>query len=241
MNKQFNIANLKLSSSSNDEILSDIKKSIFSNNRLILLYAEFNQIVLLSNNPNYLKYFSVAHQINYNGFGMYLALKLLFGNSFLIHRLIGIAHNPKFFELCIKYNWKIFFLGNDDEHLNILKIKYHDVFAGGHHGYFNNDEEIIDLINKSKADILLVGMGTPKQEKWIYENHSKINSKVIISVGNAFKVLSGTYYRPNKIIQFLGLEWLTRLILEPRRLWKRYLLGIPKFFLIILKQKYFKK
>ena len=128
-----------------------------------------------------------------------------------------------------------FFLGSNDSVLNDLIIKIENrfpnlVIAGTQNGYFTSNDEVISKINSSNPDLIFVGMSTPKQEKWIYENKNKVNAKILISVGNAINVLSGNYFRPNKFIRKIGLEWLFRLLREPKRLWKRYLIGIPMFF-----------
>jgi len=85
------------------------------------------------------------------------------------------------------------------------------------------DEEVCRQINESGADIVWVCLGCPKQEKWIVEHREMLNSKVILAVGQAFDILAGIRPRAPRLIRRLGLEWAYRLIQEPGRLWKRYL------------------
>jgi len=99
--------------------------------------------------------------------------------------------------------------------------------AGTHHGYFDESESgrIVSEINRARPDILVVGMGAPRQEKWVAENFDRLDVAVAWCVGALFEYLSGTRRRAPLWMRKAGLEWAFRLALEPRRLWKRYLLG----------------
>ena len=109
------------------------------------------------------------------------------------------------------------------------------VIAGYNNGFAYENDKLLGMINKSKPDILVVGMGSPKQEEWIMNCKGNLDVKIIIAVGDGIKVFSGTKKRGPKVIQKLGLEWLVRLFFEPKRLWKRYLIGIPLFFIRLIK------
>ena len=104
---------------------------------------------------------------------------------------------------------------------------------------------VIDKINKSKADIVWCGLGCPKQEKWMAEFRSQLNSSILIGVGAGFDFLSGTKPLAPRWIFNSGFEWLFRLINDPKRLWKRYANVIPVFIFYVLleslKLKKFKK
>lgn len=95
------------------------------------------------------------------------------------------------------------------------------------------DETIINQINSSGANVVFVGLGCPKQELWMAEHRGRINA-VMIGVGAAFDFHAGTTKTAPKWMQSAGLEWLFRLLSEPRRLWKRYLVTNTKFILYIL-------
>jgi N-acetylglucosaminyldiphosphoundecaprenol N-acetyl-beta-D-mannosaminyltransferase len=97
------------------------------------------------------------------------------------------------------------------------------------------DKKNIEEINNSAARILFVGIGCPKQEKWMAKHQPYLNC-VMIGVGAAFDFFSGQKKHAPIWVQKLGLEWLFRLFLEPRRLWKRYLLNNPRFIYYLLKQ-----
>jgi N-acetylglucosaminyldiphosphoundecaprenol N-acetyl-beta-D-mannosaminyltransferase len=97
------------------------------------------------------------------------------------------------------------------------------------------DSEIIRLIDESNADIVWVGLGTPKQEIWMNEHVNKLSAPVLVGVGAAFDFISGTKKQAPLWIQGSGLEWLFRLVTEPRRLWGRYI-QYPYFAVLIFFQ-----
>jgi len=108
-------------------------------------------------------------------------------------------------------------------------------------GFENNKEEcdeIIHKINNSEANVLVVGLGAPKQEKWIIKYKDKLPKvKIFMALGATIDFEAGNVKRAPELFQILGLEWFYRLIKEPRRLWKRYLIDDLPFFYLILKQK----
>lgn len=97
------------------------------------------------------------------------------------------------------------------------------------------DEAIVQRINQSQAKLVLVSLGCPKQEYWMHNHKGKIQA-VMIGLGGVFPVLAGVHKRAPLWIQNLGLEWLYRLVQEPRRLWKRYTYTIPPFIWLCVKQ-----
>ena len=91
------------------------------------------------------------------------------------------------------------------------------------------DREIVSEINSSQPDIVWVGLGTPRQERWMSDHIERLNASILIGVGAAFDFLAGTKAQAPRWMQRSGLEWAFRLATEPRRLWKRYLIYNPWF------------
>lgn len=109
-------------------------------------------------------------------------------------------------------------------------------------GFEKNEEEchkIIKLIERSGANVLAVGLGSPKQEKWLvkYKNYFK-NIKIFFAIGATIDFEAGHKPRAPKWVSEVGLEWLYRLLCEPKRLWKRYLIEFLPFLWLIVKQKF---
>lgn len=120
-----------------------------------------------------------------------------------------------------------------------MQSQYPDlVIAGVKDGYYDESEEasVIDQINHSGAEILLVAMGAPKQEVWIDKNFPQLKPSVQIGVGGLFDFYSGNVSRSPRWLRDMGLEWTWRLLQEPGRMWKRYVVGNPLFLFRVWKQ-----
>jgi len=146
-------------------------------------------------------------------------------------------------------NFSIFLLGGKpgtaERAANFLQSKYPKLnIAGCHHGFFNKDRDsvengaVIKKINALRPNLLFVGFGMPRQEQWLLENWSQVNADVAFGPGALFDYLSGDVKRSPTWMTDNGLEWLGRFLIEPRRLWKRYILGNPLFIFRVFKQKY---
>ncbi len=155
-----------------------------------------------------------------------------------ISRFLGksFKENIAGVDLICKLRGKIFLLGGRKDVVEKAKKKIGENVIGAEHGYQNLDK-IIEKINKHKPDILLVGVGSPEQEKWIYKNLKKMPSvKVAVGVGGAFDFISDRIKRAPKFLQKIGLEWLWRLILQPRRA-KRIYNGVIGLAYLALRSK----
>lgn len=144
-------------------------------------------------------------------------------------------------------NFSFFFLGAQPGVANRAAIRLRERFpglsvVGTHHGYFDKavgsveNDAVIQQINSSSPHILVVGFGMPLQERWLLENWSCIEANVALTGGAVFDYISGELRRAPRWMTDHGLEWLGRLIIEPQRLWKRYLIGNPLFLWRVLKQ-----
>ncbi|MGH2582052.1 MAG: WecB/TagA/CpsF family glycosyltransferase [Anaerolineales bacterium] len=116
--------------------------------------------------------------------------------------------------------------------------------VGTYHGYFDKrrdnpaNQAVVELINRAAPDILIVGFGIPLQERWILENKSNLQVGVFLAAGALFDYISGEMRRAPRWMTDNGLEWLARLVAEPRRLWRRYVIGIPLFFIRVIGQRF---
>jgi N-acetylglucosaminyldiphosphoundecaprenol N-acetyl-beta-D-mannosaminyltransferase len=135
---------------------------------------------------------------------------------------------------------KLFFFGDSEEVLSKLKKRLHDKRNFNftvHKGYDIVKDEIIKRINEYEPDILFVGLGAGRQERWILENYLFLNVPVIISVGGWFQYLAGIKKRAPLFMRELHLEWIYKLISQFPRVWKRYLFGIPLLFYRVITRK----
>jgi N-acetylglucosaminyldiphosphoundecaprenol N-acetyl-beta-D-mannosaminyltransferase len=141
-----------------------------------------------------------------------------------------------------------FFLGSTEQ--NLLKIKdkmnvdFPNIAVTGTHSppfkpeFTKEDNDLmIAAINQAKPDVLWVGMTAPKQEKWVFQNKDRLNVKFIGAVGAVFDFYTGNVKRSHPVFQKMGLEWLPRLIRQPRRLWQRNFISNPSFLFRIIRQR----
>jgi N-acetylglucosaminyldiphosphoundecaprenol N-acetyl-beta-D-mannosaminyltransferase len=105
--------------------------------------------------------------------------------------------------------------------------------------FSNEDNQVIlEQINSFNPDVLFIGMTAPKQEKWLYQNKEQLKFKIASSIGAVFDFYAGTVVRPSQFWIYIHLEWLPRLLKEPKRLWKRNFISTPIFIFDLLKEKF---
>jgi N-acetylglucosaminyldiphosphoundecaprenol N-acetyl-beta-D-mannosaminyltransferase len=149
----------------------------------------------------------------------------------------------KLVELAYKKKYKIFFFGAKEEIISRVVEKYkreycEDIIAGYRNGYFKKEDEreIAKQIADSGANILFVAISSPTKENFLYQNRDLLkNVNFIMGVGGSFDVVAGYVKRAPIWMQKSGLEWLYRVYQEPRRMFKRYLIGNIKFIFLSLK------
>ena len=126
-----------------------------------------------------------------------------------------------------------FYLGSSEKTLALITERiskeYPNIRLGTHSPpfkpqfSFDDNAKMLNAINTFKPDVLFVGMTAPKQEKWSFDHKNALDVTIICSIGAVFDFYAGTLKRPNKIWIKFGMEWLGRLLKEPKRMWKRYI------------------
>ncbi|HVJ93423.1 MAG TPA: WecB/TagA/CpsF family glycosyltransferase [Labilithrix sp.] len=149
----------------------------------------------------------------------------------LMRRLLEVGNDRKL---------SIFLLGTTQERLEalerVIRTKYPNVvIAGSRNGYFKADDfaQVTKQIREANADLLLVGMPAPFKEIWCEEHREAIATPAILGVGGAFDVMAGFVPRAPRVMQEAGLEWAWRLAMEPKKLWKRYLVTNSAFLALL--------
>jgi N-acetylglucosaminyldiphosphoundecaprenol N-acetyl-beta-D-mannosaminyltransferase len=180
--------------------------------------------------------------INADGQSVVLASRFL-GHP-LPERVAGIDLMESLVELAHQKGYRCYFFGAKENVVRKVINHYTEVYsssviAGFRNGYFDKaeEEEIAKDIAESEADILFVAITSPKKEIFLNKYKEIIKTPFIMGVGGSFDVVAGVTKRAPKWMQDAGLEWFFRLVQEPRRMWKRYLVGNTKFVVLIIKQR----
>ncbi len=245
MRNRINFIGIPLDELTMSETLDRIDDAIVSRNQLHHCVINAGKVVKIQNDRILKESVINSNLINADGMSIVWAARFL-GYNFR-ERVAGIDLMEHLVELAHKKNYSCYFLGAREGVVKKLVDDYSkkyskNLIAGYRNGYFKEEDQdkIVDVINKSGANILFVAMTSPKKEIFLnkYKNEL-INVNFIMGVGGSFDVISGSIKRAPKLIQEIGLEWCYRFLQEPRRMWRRYLVGNLRFIFLILKNKFF--
>jgi N-acetylglucosaminyldiphosphoundecaprenol N-acetyl-beta-D-mannosaminyltransferase len=175
-----------------------------------------------------------GHLVLADGVSVLWAARLL--GVDLRHRVAGVDLMERLAQLADEKHLRVFFLGARPEVVrkvvDRIESEYPGVVVAGYRdGYFPPDTsvEVIEQVRESRADILFVAMQSPFKELWCFDNLDDLGVPVVLPVGGAFDVFSGRIPRAPHWMQDAGLEWFWRLMMEPRKMWRRYLFLNSKF------------
>ena len=246
MRERVEILGVRVNRISADELREEMLRVVRDGEHALILHVNVHCLNLSYHRPWLRELLNNASVVFCDGFGVALATKIL-GRPGL-QRFTHADEMWRLAEFAGANELSLFFLGARpgvakkaatrlEERSPGLRI------AGIHHGYFDRtpgspeNEAVIQEINAANPDILVVGFGMPIQELWLKENWDRLNANVAITLGAVFDYVSGELRRGPRILTDNGFEWLARLFIEPKRLWRRYLIGNPLFLWRVLKQR----
>lgn len=202
--------------------LIDSKISQCSNKMFHLITVNPEIAVQIQEDPELKKISLESDLITPDGIGIVLASRLK--RNPISERVTGYDLFLESLKVGDQKGWSFYLLGSDEE-VNrkaseyIIKNYPNVKIAGRHHGYFKEEDnhKIVEDIRNSKPDILIVALGSPLADKWIYRNKDELNVKVVFGVGGSLDVITGKVKRTPEIWKKLNLEWLHRRITQPSR------------------------
>ena len=220
----------------------EIAKKYLAEEKFHMIFTPNPEMIINANQDEEFKTILNSSSLNIpDGNGVIWASKKM--REPLEERVAGFDFIHKLFELGKDKNINFYFLGSkpgvaDKAKENLKKSHEYINVVGTQDGYFKEDDEerIINDINQKQTDILLVALGSPKQEKFIYKYKDKLNCKIAIGIGGCFDVISGEVKRAPEIFIKLKLEWLYRGLSDFKRL--KRLLAIPKFMLKVKRENH---
>jgi N-acetylglucosaminyldiphosphoundecaprenol N-acetyl-beta-D-mannosaminyltransferase len=180
--------------------------------------------------------------INIDGMGVVLGARFCGHN--ITERVAGVDLFHELLAMSAKREFPVFLLGAEEAVVaktaeKVKKSNPNLILAGYHHGYFwDNEEAVVELIKNSGAKLLFVAITSPKKENFINKWQDKLGVDFVMGVGGTFDVVAGKVKRAPVWMQNYGLEWLYRIIQEPGRMWKRYLVTNSKFAWLLVKERF---
>ena len=243
MNQKIEMFDIFINNLNMDEAIMHIEHLIDKNNKAYVVTPNVDHIVRLKKDKEFKKIYENADLVLADGMPLVIASKLF--KKPLKEKVSG---SDLFVKMCEKFSekeYRMFFLGGLEgvalKASENIKNKYPNIHIVGTYsppfGFENDEEEtknIISMIKEKNVDILFVGLGSPKQEKWIYDNKSEYDVPVSLAIGASFDFVAGTVKRAPKWISNIGMEWFYRFCKEPKRLFKRYFVDDSYFIKILI-------
>lgn len=229
------ILGVKVSPMGYTELETQICEDIENNNSRFIVAINPEKILKARKSKDLATLLENADYPIADGIGVIIASKLKKGN--IKNRVTGIDCMNMLCSLSQSKGYKIFLYGAREEVVSKAKAelekKYPQIKITGYvNGYEQDNEKIITAVNESKADIIFVALGSPKQENWITDNRDRLCCKIFMGVGGSFDVISGNVRRAPEKWQKSGFEWLYRLIKEPKRIFRQ--VKLFKFIILVL-------
>jgi N-acetylglucosaminyldiphosphoundecaprenol N-acetyl-beta-D-mannosaminyltransferase len=234
--------NIKIHPLRKNDFIQYIENSISNNARLVQSGVNAASIVEIKNNKLLIDAYNNSDLINIDGMSMVWALRFL---GFTVPERVACPDLAMgIMDMAQKNSYKLFMFGAEESNLNAAVENVRKTFpkllvAGYRNGFFNSEDEarIVEMINSAHSDILFMGMPSPRKEFFVEKYKDQLNVKYILGVGGFFDILSGSINRAPIWMQNMGLEWFYRLIKEPKRMWRRYLIGNTTFIKLVLLEK----
>jgi N-acetylglucosaminyldiphosphoundecaprenol N-acetyl-beta-D-mannosaminyltransferase len=238
-----NVIGFSVTSLRYEDQISVMTKWAKNNLSKVVCIANVHMLVEAYQNPQFGRVLRNADLVTPDGMPLVWMLKLM--GAFQQDRVAGVDVLNGLCKHALENEISIFFLGSQSSILSKIKVRLDREFPGlkiaGMYPLpfrpltLEEDESLVDSLNQSGAGLVFVSLGCPKQETWMSKHKGKV-AAVMVGLGGAFPVYAGIHKRAPSLVRQSGLEWLYRLIQEPRRLWKRYATTIPIFLWLATRQ-----
>ena len=228
---QYSLLGLPTNALTMDQLTTLVAHAVREGRTCLLPNLNLHAIYLASKDDRMISFFRSADYVHADGMSVVL-LGRLFGLPLTRdHRVTYVDWMPVLMQAAASLGWNVFYLGSRpgvaDKAAETFREQHPALKLQVRHGYFdveNDSDEVIASIRETKPDVLIVGMGMPRQELWIQEHREALRGMVILPAGAAFDYFAGALPSPPRWAGRMGLEWAFRLLAEPRRLGSRYLI-----------------
>jgi len=224
------------------ELLDVVGNAISTGRPLMVANHNLHSLYIAHHDDSMRRFYSRAGVAHVDGMGIVLLARLL-GHTRIArrHRSTYIDIACPLFARAVREGWRVFYIGSrpgvEEAAARVFRTRYPGLQLRTHHGYFETtstvNEELLRHITDFDPDLLLIGMGMPRQERWLLENFHRSKARASMCCGAMMDYYAGAISTPPRWLGRIGLEWAARLVREPQRLWRRYLIE-PWFILKLL-------
>jgi N-acetylglucosaminyldiphosphoundecaprenol N-acetyl-beta-D-mannosaminyltransferase len=198
-----------------------------------------SKVVMMSNDAKLRAVIRACAVVNADGQSVVIASRLL--RRPLPERVAGIDLFAELVKRSAGNGRSVYFLGARDDVLAEMLSRFRTQYptlriAGYRNGYWNDDAEVIEQVRAAQPDLLFLAIPSPRKEFWLAEHLPALGVPFAMGVGGSFDVVAGKLKRAPRWVQRIGCEWVYRLVQEPRRMWKRYLVGNTAFMWLTIKE-----
>lgn len=235
------IAGIRVEAIDEAAALDRIESMIATGRPHLMVVVNASKLVLASEDPELKRVISSADLVTADGMSVVWGARFL--GAHLPGRVTGIDTMERLVARAAERGWRVFFLGAKQEALDgaiaVLTARHPSlVIAGSHNGYFaGREDEIVEMVREAKPHLLFVAMGSPAQEFFLSSNLAEMAVPFSLGVGGSLDHVAGISRRAPVWMQRIGMEWLYRFASEPRRLWRRYLIGNTRFALLLWRER----
>jgi N-acetylglucosaminyldiphosphoundecaprenol N-acetyl-beta-D-mannosaminyltransferase len=216
-------------------------KAVATSSSTLVANHNMHSLFLYSRDAKMRAFYERAQYTNVDGIPVVFFARMLGFKVNRVHRIGAMDWGPLLLQAAAREGWRVFYLGSEpgvaEAGAQILRDKYPGLQIRTRDGFFDtardgaDNRSVVQEINAFQPDVLFVGMGMPRQERWLLDNLDDLDARVIFPVGAFMDYIAGAIPSPPRWLGPIGLEWLYRLVSEPRRLWHRYLVE-PWFVLM---------
>ena len=215
-----------------EEVFHFVAGKIAAREGAVVANHNLHSLYLIRKDPRIAEFFRTSDLIEVDSVPVIFWARIVGRASRRFHRCTYLDWRDAFWERAIRENWKVFFVGGAPGVGETAAARIRADWPGAqlrtHHGYFDaapgsaENRAVVEAINAYRPDVVLVGMGMPRQEIWVLENQAKLGPCVTFTVGGAFDYEAGVQRPAPRWVGQVGMEWLFRLAVDPQRLFTRY-------------------
>ena len=242
MGARITICGVEVDAVDEREALDRVEAMVAAGRPHLMVVVNASKLVLASDDDRLRRILARADLVTADGMSVVWGASLA-GRGRLPGRVTGIDTMEQLVARAAERGWRVFFLGAKQEAVEgavrVLRDRHPALVVAGHRdGYFRGREaEVVAEVRAARPDLLFVAMGSPAQEYFLADHLDALGVPFSLGVGGSFDHVAGLSRRAPRWMQRAGLEWLHRLLSEPRRLWRRYLIGNARFAALLWRER----